>query len=120
MRVRAFAVVLGLGVLAGTPCLALTIQAAPLQPDIAQHLHMQAGPTTGVLPAPNDLKDSWVASGRPQPGQGLPDAANATTTRFSFGPLRGAATVTPGYGAFWSDAGARDNGNPLSLTPRRP
>jgi hypothetical protein len=39
-------------------------------------------------------------------------------TSFSFGPLRGATTVTPVYGAFWN--GTSPHGNPLSLTPPRP
>ena len=115
MRFDVSAVVLGIGALASTPCLALTIQAAPPRPDIAQRLHPQAA-ASGVLPAPSDLKDSWVASGRPQPGQG---PAGARTTSFSFGPLHATATVTPGYGAFGNDTSRRDNGNPLALTPPR-
>jgi hypothetical protein len=121
MRFRGFALALGLGALAGTPCLALTIQTGPPPSDVAQHLRPQTGPTFSVLPAPGDLKDSFVASGRAQLGQGfLPDPANARTTSFSFGSFHGATTVTPGYGAFWNSASPRDRGNPLSLTPPRP
>jgi hypothetical protein len=118
MRLRAFAVALGLGVLAGTPCLALTIQAAPPRPDVAQHLHSQTGPASGVLPAASDVKDSFLASRRPSLGQGFSGPEGGRTTTFSFGPLRGETTVTPGYGAFWNDR--RDGRNPLSLTPPRP
>ena len=57
MRLRAFAVALGLGGLAATPCLALTLQAAPPRPDVAQHLRSPA-PGSSVVPAPNELKDS--------------------------------------------------------------
>jgi hypothetical protein len=119
MRFRALAVASGLGVLAATPCLALTIQAAPPTPDVAQHLRATA-PTAmfGVLPAPDQLKDSFAASGRAQLGQGFyayPDSARSTS--FSFGPFRGAATMAPGYGAYWNRQGLRDAGNPLSLTP---
>jgi hypothetical protein len=120
MRFPAFAVVLGLGGLVSTPCLALTVQSAPPRPDIAQHLHSQTGPSSGVLPAPGDLKDSFLASDRPQLRQGLSGPASAGTTSFSFGPVHGAFTVAPRYGAFWNDTGVRENGNPLALTPPRP
>ena len=118
MRLRAFAVVLGLGGLASTPSLALTVQAGPLRPDIAQHLHAQTPTTPGVLPGPNELKDSVLTSERPQPGQGFTGPARAGTTNFSFGPIHGSATVAPRYGAFSNDTSASENGNPLALTPR--
>jgi hypothetical protein len=114
MRSRAFAVILGLGALAGTPCLALTVQAAPPRPDIAEHLHSQAAPASSVLPAPGDLKDSYVATGRPQNVSG---PAGAGTTSFNFGPFRATTTVTPGYGVFWNETSAGHSGNPLQLTP---
>lgn len=120
MRFPAFAVVMGLGGLVSTPCLALTVQTAPPRPDIAQHLHSQTTPTTGVLPAPSELNDSVLASDRPQLRQGLSGPTGAGTTSFSFGPVRGAVTVAPRYGAFWNDASPRENGNPLALTPPRP
>jgi len=119
MRLRAFAVVLGLGGLAATPCLALTVQAGPLRPEIAQHLHAQTPTTPGVLPGPSELKDSLLGSERPQL-QGFTGAASAGTTSFGFGPLHGAVTVAPRYGAFWNDTNARQSGNPLALTPTRP
>jgi hypothetical protein len=97
MRFPAFAVVMGLGGLVSTPCLALTVQTAPPRPDIAQHLHSQTTPTTGVLPSPGELKDSFLASDRPQLRQGLSGPARAGTTSFSFGPVRGAITVAPRY-----------------------
>ena len=118
MRLRAFAVALGLGALAGTPCLALTIQAAPPRPDVAQHLHAQTSPASSMLPAASEVKNSFLASQRPQLGESFAGPTSARTTTFSFGPLRGAATVTPGYGAYWNDP--RDSRNPLSLTPPRP
>jgi hypothetical protein len=114
MRFCASVAILGLGVLAGTPCLALTIQAAPPRPDIAEHLHSQAPPGSGVLPAPSDVKDSFVATGRPQ---GFSGAADARTTNFNFGPFRATTTVTPGYGAYWNETTAGHSGNPLQLTP---
>jgi hypothetical protein len=119
MRFRAFALALGLGALASTPCLALTVQAAPPRPDIAQHFRSPTGPTSGVLPAPDDVKDSALGSGERQPGQGFHSPASAGTTSFSLGPLRATTTVTPGYGASWNDTSSRDSGNPLSLTPPR-
>jgi hypothetical protein len=114
MRFRTSVVILGLGALAGTPCLALTIQSAPQRPDVAEHLHSQAPPGSGVLPAPSELKDSYVATGRPQ---GFSGSGNAGTTNFSFGPFRATTTVTPGYGAYWNETSAGHSGNPLSLTP---
>jgi hypothetical protein len=118
MRFRACAVVLGLSGFAATPCLALTFPAAPLRPDIAQHLHLQTAPASSALPAPNELNDGFLASGRPQQGQPFTGSASPGTTSFSLGPLRGATTVTPVYGAFWN--GTSPHGNPLSLTPPRP
>jgi hypothetical protein len=120
MRLCASAIALGLGALAGTPCLALTVQAAPPRPDVAQHLHSQAAPAFSALPAPSEVKDSFIAAQRPRLGEGFTGPAPAGTTSFSFGPLRGAATMTPAYGGFWNDIGPRDSGNPLSLTPHRP
>jgi hypothetical protein len=119
MRFSAFAVAMGLGALAATQCLALTLQAAPPRPDVAQHLAPTTNPLAGVLPGPSDLKDSFVASGRPQLGQGFYSAPGAGTTSFNFGPVRGTTTVSPGYGATWNNTGLRDSGNPLSLTPPR-
>jgi hypothetical protein len=118
MRFRACAVVLGLCGFAATPCLALTVPAGPLRPDIAQHLHLQTAPASSALPAPSELSDSFLASERPQQGQRFTGSASAGTTSFSFGPLRGVTTVTPVYGAFWNGASPRSN--PLSLTPPRP
>ena len=122
MGFRAFAVAMGLGALAATPCLALTIQAAPPTPDVAQHLRPSTGPAFSALPAPGELKESFAASGRAQLGQGFYGAGSGGTTSFSFGPLHGTTTVTPGYGGAWngSNATARDSGNPWQLTPRRP
>ena len=120
MRFRAFAVASGLGALIATPCLALTIQSAPPSPDLAQHLRPTTAPATSLLPAPDDLKSSFAASGRAQLGQGFRGAPGAGTTSFNFGPLHGTTTVTPGYGAVWNGAGVRDSGNPLSLVPPRP
>jgi hypothetical protein len=120
MQVRAFAFALGLGALAATPCLALTIQAAPPRPDVAQHLHSTTTPGTRVLPGPDDLQGSFVASERPQLGSGFTGAPSIGTTSFNFGPIHGATTVTPGYGAALNDARRRDEENPLSLIlPRR-
>ena len=121
MRFRVSAVVLGLGALAATPCLALTIQTAPPRPDVAQHLRSSPASTPSAftaLPAPDDLKDSFAASGRAQLGQGFVGQANGGTSSFSFGPLRGTTTLVPGYGAYWN--GRRDGGNPYSLVPPRP
>lgn len=118
MRVRAFAVVLGLGALAATPCLALTVQAAPPRPDVAQHLHSTTAGTS-VLPGPNALKGSFVDSTRPQLGLGAAVAPNYGTTRFNLGPIHATTTVSPGYGAFTNDSRRRDEENPLSLTPPR-
>jgi hypothetical protein len=118
MRYSASFVALGLGVLAATPSFALTVQAGPQRPDVAQHLR----PTTqssSVLPAPGDLKDSYAASGRPQLGQGFYGSTTTGTTSFSFGPVQGATTVTPGYGASWSDRTVHDSGDPLLIVPRR-
>ena len=115
MPFRASAVAFSLGALASTPCFALSIQAAPPRPDVAQHL--RSAPASSVLPAPSEVKDSFLASGRLQPGQGFLGPASAGTTSFSFGSVRATTTVTPSYGAFWNDAGPRYNGNPLSLTP---
>ena len=120
MRFRGFAVVLGLGALAGTPSLALTVQAAPPRPDIAQHLHAQPGPASGVLPAPGELQNSFVGPEQPQLGRGFASPAGPGTTSFNFGPLHATTTVAPGYGASWNDTSRRDSGNPLSLTPPRP
>jgi hypothetical protein len=117
MRFRAFAVALGLGALAASPCLALTIQAAPPRPDVAQHLHAQTGPASSVLPAPSEVKNSFLASQRPQLGEAFAGPTSARTTSFSFGPIHGVTTMTPGYGA-WRDP--RDGDAPLSLTPPRP
>jgi hypothetical protein len=119
MQVRAFAVALGFGALAGAPCFALTIQASPPRPDVAQHLRSST-PASSVLPAPSEVKDSFLGSGRSQLGHGFRGPESARTTSFSVGPLRGAATVTPGYGASWYDPSPRDSGNPLSLIPPRP
>ena len=110
MPVRASAVALGLGTLAATPCLALTIQAAPPRPDVAQQLRPASTSASSVLPAPSE---------RPQVGLGFRGPASAGTTSFHFGPVRAATTVTPAYGTAWSDR-RRDSGNPLSLVPRRP
>jgi hypothetical protein len=111
MPFRASALAFALGTLAGTPCLALTVQAAPPRPDVAQHLRPTSAPASSVLPAPSE---------RPQVGLGLRGQASAGTTSFTFGPVRATTTVTPGYGAFWNDRSQRDSGNPLSLVPRRP
>src|SRR5689334_17690224 len=119
MRSRLCAVAVGLGALAATPCLALTVQAAPPRPDVAQHLRTTSA-TTGVLPATGDLKSSFAASGRPQLGEGFYAPTTGRTTTFDFGPLRGTTTVTPGSDAVWNGAGVRDSGNPLSLVPPRP
>ena len=119
MRFRVSAIALGLGALAATPCLALTIQAAPPRPDVAEHLRPTTGPGPRVLPSPDDLKTSFLASGRPQLGQGYAGAASGGTMNFSLGPLHATTTVAPGYGAFWNDTGPRDNGNPWSLVPPR-
>jgi hypothetical protein len=121
MRFRASAVVLGLGALAATPCLALTVQSAPPRPDVAEHFRSQATPTFGGLPSPDSLSDSFAGSGRSQQGQGFtnPASPGTTTNTFSLGPLHATTTVTPGYGAYWNDTSPRDSGNPLSLTPPR-
>lgn len=119
MRICAYAVAFGLGALAATPCLALTVQAAPPRPDVAEHFRSQSAPAIGGLPAPNELNDSLLASGRPQQGQGFTNPSSPGTTTFSFGPLRATTTVTPGYGAFWNDPSSPDSGNPLLLTPTR-
>ena len=119
MQFRAFVVALGLGALVATPCLALSVQAAPPRPDVAQHLRSQTGPASGVLPSPGELSGSFVASERPRLGEGFYGPTSAGTTSFRFGPLHGVATVGPGYGPFWNDTGLRDGGNPLSLTPPR-
>jgi hypothetical protein len=122
MRFTASAVALGLGALAATPCLALTIQAAPPTPDVAQHLRPSTNPLAPpVLPGPDNLKNSFVASGRPQLGQGFYSAPSAGTTTSSFGSLHVTTTVSPGYGSPWTDTTSpRDTGNPWSLTaPRR-
>ncbi|HEY2752148.1 hypothetical protein [Phenylobacterium sp.] len=118
MRFGACAVVLGLSGFGATPCLALTVQAGPLRPDVAQHLHSQTAPVSSALPAPSELSDSFLASERPQQGQRFTGSASTGMTSFSFGPLRGATTVTSVYGAFWN--GTSPHGNPLSLTPPRP
>jgi hypothetical protein len=121
MRFCASVVALGLGALAATPCFALTIQAAPPSPDVAQHLRSTTtSPTSSVLPAPGDLKESFAASGRSQLGQGFYGQTSGGTTSYSFGPFQGATTVTPGYGAFSTSAGAHDSGNPWRLTPPTP
>jgi hypothetical protein len=117
MRSRAFAIALGLGALAATPCLALTIQAAPPRPDVAEHLRSTSTPAFRVLPGDDEVKDSFLAAQRPLLGQSFAGPTNARATSFGFGPIRGAATVTPGYGAFWNDTSPRDNIAPLSLTP---
>lgn len=120
MRFRTFAVAWGLFALAATPCLALTFQAAPPSPDVAPHLRPTTATGSGLLPAPDELKTSFAASGRSQLGQGFPGATGPGTTSFNFGPLRGSTTVTPGYGGVWNGAGVRDRGNPLSIVPPRP
>ena len=117
MRFSACAVALGLGALAATPCLALTIQTAPPHPDLAQHLRPTTGSTPHVLPGPDDLKDSFAASGRPQLGQGFYGSPSAGTTSFDFGPLHATTTVTPGYGDPWNANRLRDSGNPQSPLP---
>ena len=119
MRFRASAFALGLGALAATPCLALTVQAAPPRPDVAQHLRSTTAPGFGGLPGPGELQGSFVASGRPQLGPGFTGSPSFGATSFSFGPLRATATVTPGYGAASNDMRRRDDENPLSLTPPR-
>ena len=119
MPSRAFAVALGLGALAATPCLALTIQAAPPRPDVAEHLHSTSTPTHRVLPSDDEVKNSYLATQRPMLGQGFAGPTSVGTTSFGFGPVRGSATVSPGYGAVWNDTGPRDNYAPLSLTPPR-
>jgi len=118
MRLRASVVALGLGALAATPCLALTVQTAPPRPDVALHLRPTT-PTAGVLPSADDVKDSYLATGRSQPGQGFYDSqSSGRTTNFNFGPIQGTSTVSPGYGATWYGSTLRDTGNPFSLTPR--
>jgi hypothetical protein len=124
MRSRAFAVALGLGALslgalAATPCLALTVQAAPPRPDVAQHLHSTSTPAYRTLPGDDEVKNSFLATQRPMLGQGYAGPTSAGTTTFGFGPVRGAATVSPGYGAFWNDTRPRDDYAPLSLIPPR-
>jgi hypothetical protein len=119
MRFCAFAIAMGLGALAGGPCLALTVQAAPPRPDIAQHLRSSAAPASRVLPAADEVKDSFAASVRPRLGEGVAGPASYGTRRFGFGPLSATVTTAPGYGGAWNDAGPRDLGNPLSLTPPR-
>jgi hypothetical protein len=120
MRVRAFAVALGLGALVATPCLALTVQAAPPRPDVAQHLHSTTAPASSVLPSPSQLQGSFVASGRPQLGSGFTGAPSVGTTSFSVGPIHATTTMTQGYSPAASDMRRRDEENPLSLTlPRR-
>ncbi len=121
MRFRAYALALGLGALAATPCLALTIQAAPPRPDVAQHLHSST-PASGAfatLPADRDVAGSWLAPGRPMIGQGLNGSPTVRTTSFSFGPVHATTTFEPGYGASWNSSPMRDEGNPLALTPHR-
>jgi len=119
MRFFACAVALGLGALAATPAFALTIQAAPPSPDVAQHLRPTTSSSTpSMMPAVGDLKDSFAASGRSQLGQGLYSQPGGTSS-FNFGPLRGTTTVTPAYGATWTDNHLRDTGNPWSLTSPR-
>ena len=113
MRFRAIAVALGLGALAATPCLALTIQSAPPRPDVVQYLR-PAGPAST---AP---RGSYLAPGRPQLGLGPQGPVSTGISSFSFGPVRATTTVTPHYGDVWNDGRRRDSGNPLSLTPRRP
>ena len=117
MRFWASTLVLGLGALGPGPCLALTVQAAPPRPDVAAHLHSSTAPAARSLPGPDDLKYSFVASGRAQTGQGFAPT-NGGTTSFGFGPLRATATTTPGY-SYWNDSSPIDKGNPLSLTPPR-
>ena len=119
MLYRACAVAMALGALAAAPCQALTVQSAPPRPDVALHLRSQAAPTSRIVPGPDELKDSFAASGRPQLGQGSYSPERGGTTRFSFGPLRGAVTMIPGYGAYWDGTSLRDSGNPLALTPPR-
>ena len=120
MRFRASAIALGLGALAATPCLALTVQAAPPRPDVAQHLRSTMAAGSGGLPGPSELQGSFVASGRPQLGSGFIGSPSVGTTSFSVGPVRATATVTPGYSATSNDMRPRDDENPLSLTlPRR-
>lgn len=119
MRLRASVVALGFGALAASPCLALTFQAAPPRPDVAEHLRPTTTPAYNLLPAPDELKDSFAASGRPQLGQGFYGPANGGTTSFNFGPLHATTTVSPGYGGSWNGTSLRDSGNPWSLTPRR-
>lgn len=120
MRVFACAVGLGLGALASGPSLALTVQTAPPAPDVAQHLHSTSASAAHGLPGPDQLKDSFAASGRAQLGQGFYSSGSSGTSTFSFGSVRATTTVAPGYGAFWNGASRRDSGNPLSLTPTRP
>ena len=118
MRLHLSAVALGLGALAATPCLALTVQAALPRPDVAQHLRSTT-PAAGQLPGPGELQSSFVASGRPQLGSGFTGAPSVGTSSFSFGSLRATTTVTPGYGDALTDMRRRDEQNPLSLTPPR-
>jgi hypothetical protein len=119
MRVRASAIALGLGALAATPCLALTVQAAPPRPDIAQHLRSTTAPASSVLPGPDELKGSFVDSARPQLGSSSTSWTSSGTTSFNLGPIHATTTVSPGYGAFSGDGRRHDDENPLSLTPPR-
>jgi hypothetical protein len=121
MRLRAFVVALGFGALAATPCLALTVQTTPPRPDVALHLHATSTATSGVLPSADDVKDSYLATGRAQPGQGFYDSqSGGHTTNFNFGPVQGTTTLSPGYGATWNGGSTfLDSGNPWSLTPAR-
>jgi len=118
MRVSVCAVALGLGALAATPCLALTIQAAPPSPDVAQHLRPTTTAASRMLPAPDEVKNSFVASQRPLVGQGFVSSGGGSTTSFSYGSFHGTTTVTPGYSA-WGGTTSRDNVAPMSLIPPR-
>ena len=114
MRFWTCAVAMGVGALAATPCLALTIQAAPPRPDVALHLRSGSASPFGGLPS--EIRGSYLAPGRP----GDPAVSTSGTTGFGFGSLRATTTVTPGYSGSWNNSGSRDGGNPLSLTlPRR-
>src|SRR5262245_37325005 len=105
MKLRASAMALGLGALCATPSLALTIQAAPPRPDVAQHLRSSSPAAPGVLPGPGQLQGSFVAPGRPESAWGSSAPLNGGTTDFGFGPVRGSSTLAPIYQDSWSTRG---------------
>jgi hypothetical protein len=110
---------LGLGALAASPCLALTIQSLPPSPDVAQHLRQAPSTASRMLPAPDEVRNSFIATQRPLVGQGFVSSSGGSTTSFSYGSFHGTVTATPGYGASWGDTTSRDNIAPMSLTPPR-